>query len=75
MNDEELYSSGIFTSELDEEDLSGADIKEEDDPFEDDDIDDDLDDDIEDGEEDYDDDDDPDGNYNPLEDYSKDGWE
>lgn len=72
MRDEDLYTSGVFASELDEdlnsdnEDVpEGGEILEPelDDIDEDDDLYGDV------------DDDDPDGNYNPMDDYRKDGWE
>lgn len=66
MREDELYSRGVFASELDDDLGDDIDEKEEE---EDADIDeDDL----------YDDDfpeDDEDGNYNPMDDYRKDGWE
>lgn len=64
MRDDELYSSGVFTSELDDD--LGEDVDTDEDMGDVDPDDDDMDD-------DYDSDDD-DG-YNPMDDYQKDGWE
>lgn len=72
MKDEDLYSSGIFASELD--DAFGEEVDEEGEGAI---IEPDLDDLDEEDEDLYEspEDDDPDGNYNPMDDYRKDGWE
>lgn len=65
MREDELYSKGVFASELDEDLGIEEDDEDKDDIDEEDLYDDDL---------DYPEDDE-DGNYNPMEDYKKDGWE
>lgn len=64
MRDEDLYTRGVFASELDDD---TSDTSEEDADFDDEDLEDEDD-------EDYDDDE-ADGNYNPFEDYQKENWD